>query len=320
MEKSELKEEYLNENTFWHITSKANIKKIAENGLIPHDGKRNGELKSAEDPVPRVFFSQGLEGVLGQANNLAFLVDSFIKNIKRTDKGDTGKEIKNRIQEFLNISDNKESQKSDDKNGGFIDLVNFIREDVFKNGIDEKVTEQDLDKIVYDIVKTIWENNICLKANLIEGIDYSWNDTNYNSTGTKKVSMSKRNVHTFEGHTITPDKIEIITDKNGKAKTTWDIFKEMSEYYRKQYPDKEYLPVEEWESGYTDENGQIIYTGKINHRKDYLSSFIAMETNAQDIVKHFAKDKKVALSKENAKNVFQQLEKEQEYTQENLSL
>ena len=282
MEKSELKEEYLNENTFWHITSKANIKKIAENGLIPHDGKRNGELKSAEDPVPRVFFSQGLEGVLGQANNLAFLVDSFIKNIKRTDKGDTGKEIKNRIQEFLNISDNKESQKSDDKNGGFIDLVNFIREDVFKNGIDEKVTEQDLDKIVYDIVKTIWENNICLKANLIEGIDYSWNDTNYNSTGTKKVSMSKRNVHTFEGHTITPDKIEIITDKNGKAKTTWDIFKEMSEYY--------------------------------------LSSFIAMETNAQDIVKHFAKDKKVALSKENAKNVFQQLEKEQEYTQENLSL
>lgn len=143
------------------------------------------------------------------------------------------------------------------------------------------MTEQDLDKITYNIVKTIWENDICLKANLEENIDYNWEDTNYNAKGTKKVQMTKRNMHAFEGHTITPDKIEIITDKNGNPRTTWDVFKEMAIFYKKEHPDKEYLPVEEWQSGFEDENGQIVYTGKINHRKDYLSMFIEMENLEQ---------------------------------------
>ncbi len=285
MRKSELMDKYMDENTFWHITSRLNIESVAEHGLVPRDGQRNGESKSVEDPVPRVFFSQGLEGVLGQANNLAFLVNSFIENIERTSIGDTGKNVKKKMQEFINNSVNNKIEENDTKNGGFIDIVNFIREDVFKDGIDENLTEQDLEKIIYNIVKTIWENDVCLKVNLEEGIDYSWNDFNYNAKGTKKVPMTKKNMHAFVGHTITPDKIEIITDENGKARTTWNVFKEMAMFYRKEHPDKEYLPVEEWQSGFEDENGQIVYNGQINHRKDYLSMFIEIENLEQSHIK-----------------------------------
>lgn len=313
MKESELKEAYLDENNFWHITSRLNIKSITEHGLIPRDGKRYGESKSTEDPVPRVFFSQGIDGVLQQANNVAFLINNFIENIKRISNGENGRDIKKRIKEFINNSVNENVENKDARNGGFIDIANFIKEEVFKNGIDENLTQQDIDKIIYDIVKTIWENDICLKVNLEEGIDYSWNDTNYNSKGTRKVPMTKKNMHSFEGLTISTDKIEIITDANGNPRTTWDIFKEMAMFYRKKHPNKEYLPVEEWQSGFVDENGQIVYTGETNHRKDYLSMFIDMEknerekANGRDIARQFANDKAVALKKEDARNAFEQL-------------
>ena len=181
------------------------------------------------------------------------------------------------MQDFIDNSTNDKIEIRETKNGGFIDIANFIREDVFKNGIDENLTEQDLDKIIYDIVKTIWENDVCLKANLKESVDYSWDDVNYNAKGTRKVPMTKKNMHAFEGHTIASDIIEIITDENGKPRTTWDVFKEMAMFYKKEHPDKKWLPVEEWQSGYEDENGQIIYSGEINHRKDYLSMFMEIE-------------------------------------------
>ena len=128
MKKSQLNEEYMNENTFWHITSKLNIESITEYGLVPRDGKRNGESKSAEDPVPRVFFSQGLEGVLGQANNLALLINNFIENIKKTEIRDTEKrDIKKKTQEFINNSANNKIEKKDNKNGGFIDSKFYKR-------------------------------------------------------------------------------------------------------------------------------------------------------------------------------------------------
>lgn len=322
MKKSELKEEYLDENTFWHITSRLNIESIKEHGLVPCDGKRNGKSKSAEDPVPRVFFSQGLEGLLGQANNLAFLINNFIENIERTNTGDNGKDINKKIQEFINNSANKKIEKKDAKNGGFIDIANFIKEEVFKDGIDKNLTKQDFDEIIYNIIKNIWENDVCLKASLEENIDYSWDDTNYNVKGSQKVPMTKKNMHAFAGRTITSDKIEIITDKNGNIRTTWDIFKEMAIFYKKEHPDKEYLPVEEWQSGFVDENGEIVYTGKINHREDFLTMFIEMERNkkTKDMAREFAKDEKVALKKEDAKTVINQLEMEQEYLQENLNL
>lgn len=326
MKNSELQENYLNEHTFWHITSKLNIESIQKNGLVPHNGKRNGKLVSKEDPVPRVFFSQGLEGILEEANNLARIINEIIKDIKRTNKGDNVKNVKERMQEFLDSSASKEIEKKDDKNGGFIDIANFIKEDIFKNGIDENLTEQELDKIVYDITKTIWENSVCIKANLKEGIDYDLNDINYSVTGNQKMPMTKRNMHTFEGHTIDTDKIEIITDENGKPRTTWDVFKEMAMFYKKEHPDKAYLPVEEWESAYEDENGEIVYTGKINHEKDYLSMFIEIEkdekenSKIRETAKKFAKEREVALKKEDSKIIFEQLENEYEHSQESPSI
>lgn len=95
MKKVIFKEEYLDDKSFWHITNKLNLKSIAENGLVPRNGKRNGVSKSDEDPISRVFFSYGLKGVLEQANNLAYIVNSRIKNeIIRTKNGDDGKNIK----------------------------------------------------------------------------------------------------------------------------------------------------------------------------------------------------------------------------------
>lgn len=324
MKNRELKVNYLDENTFWHITSKLNIESIQKNGLVPRDGKRNGKSTSAEDPVPRVFFSQGLEGVLAQANNLAFLINEFIKNIEKTDDGDNGKNVKEKMQEFLNNSVNNEIEKKENSNGGFIDIANFIKEDIFKNGINKNLNEHDLNKIIYNITKTIWENDVCLKANLKENVDYSWNDTNYSATGNKKRPMTKKNMHAFEGHTITSDKIEMITDENGKPRSTWDVFKEMALFYKREHPDKKYLPVEEWQSGYMNENGEIVYTGEINHEKDYLSMFIEIEKNEKielrNIARGFAKEKEVALKKGDAKVVFEQLEKENEHVQESPSL
>ena len=131
-------------------------------------------------------------------------------------------------------------------------------------------------------------------------------------------------MHTFEGHTIATDTIEIITDENGNPRTTWDVFKEMALFYKKEHPDKKYLPVEEWKSGYMNENGEIVYTDKINHEKDYLSMFIEIEKNekveSRNIASEFAKEKQVALKKVDAKKVVEQLEKENEHVQESHSL
>ena len=218
------------------------------------------------------------------------------------------------MQEFLNNSVNNKIEKKEAPNGGFIDIANFIKEDIFKNGVNRNLNEQDLNQIIYHITKTIWENEICLKANLKENVDYSWNDTNYSVMGNKKRPMTKKNMHAFEGHTITSDKIELITDENENPRSTWDVFKEMALFYKREHPDKKYLPVEEWQSGYMNENGEIVYTGEINHEKDYLSMFIEIEKNEKielrNIAREFAKEKEIALKKEEAKVVFEQLEKE----------
>ena len=242
---------------------------------------------------------------------MASIIDRVVENIERTDEGDNGKNVKEKMDEFLN----NEIEGKDAKNGGFIDIITFIKEDMFKNCINKNLNEQDLNKIIYNIAKTIWENEICLKANIKEDIDYSWKDTNYSATGDKKRPMTKKNMHTFEGHAVTSDKIEIITDENGKTRTTWDVFKEMALFYKKEYPDKKYLPVEEWQED-----------GKFSHEKDYLSMFIEIEKsenekkNLRNVAKKFAKDKDVALKKEEAKAVFEQLEMENENIQESPSL
>ena len=102
------------------------------------------------------------------------------------------------MNEFLNKGFNDETEKYE--NGGFIDIVTFIKEDIFKNGINENLTEEDLEKITYDITKTIWENDVCLKANLRDKIDYSWEDHNYNAKGTKKYLWQKEYAYIWRTH------------------------------------------------------------------------------------------------------------------------
>lgn len=101
MKNSKLKEEYMKEESFWHVTNKKNIESIRENGLIPKDGKRDGVLKSEIDPVPRVFFSHGLEAVLWQANNLAYLIDNICtEQIEVKEDGYNRKELNKEIKNF----------------------------------------------------------------------------------------------------------------------------------------------------------------------------------------------------------------------------
>jgi len=98
MRNSKLKEEYMKEESFWHVTNKKNLESIREKGMVPKDGKREGVLKSEIDPVPRVFFSHGLEAVLWQANNLAYLIDNFCtEQIKVKEDGYNRKELNKEI-------------------------------------------------------------------------------------------------------------------------------------------------------------------------------------------------------------------------------
>ena len=46
MRNSKLKEEYMKEESFWHVTNKKNLESIREKGMVPKDGKREGVLKS----------------------------------------------------------------------------------------------------------------------------------------------------------------------------------------------------------------------------------------------------------------------------------
>ena len=196
------------------------------------------------------------------------------------------------------------------KKGRIINIISNIFYVEIDNNI-KKCTSRGIfkDKEIKPVVGDI------VKVNIKEDVDYSWKDTNYSATGDKKRPMTKKNMHTFEGHTVTSDKIEIITDESGKPRTTWDVFKEMALVYKKEYPDKKYLPVEEWQED-----------GKFNHEKDYLSMFIEIEKsenekkNIRNVVEKFARDKDVALKKEEAKAVFKQLEMENENIQESPSL
>ena len=42
--------------------------------------------------------------------------------------------------------------------------------------------------------------------------------------------MTQKNMHTFEGHIINNETLEVITDEQGNPRTTWDVFKQMARY------------------------------------------------------------------------------------------
>lgn len=313
MRNSKLKEEYMKEESFWHVTNKRNLESIREKGMVPKDGKRDGVLKSEIDPVPRVFFSHGLEAVLWQANNLAYLIDNFCtEQIKVKEDGYNRKELNKEIKKFL---EDKENGKENTK--GFIDIGLFLQEKINSKGISKSITEKDLEMVSYNLTKSLWENSIYIKANLEDGIDYSYEkDFNY-IRGGKTKPMDKANMHTFEGRSIDSEKLEVMSDDEGKPLNSWEVLKQMAEYYKKENPDKEHLPVRVTSRGYTDENGKTVIL-EDTPEKDYISIFMDMEKNIEEqekiskMIKGFAKDKEVCLRTKETEKIFDDLEKDME--------
>lgn len=313
MKNSKLKEEYMKEESFWHVTNKKNLESIREKGMVPKDGKRDGVLKSEIDPVPRVFFSHGLEAVLWQANNLAYLIDNFCtEQIKVKEDGYDRKELNKEIKKFL---EDKENGKENTK--GFIDIGLFLQEKINSKGISKSITEKDLEMVSYNLTKSLWENSIYIKANLEDGIDYSYEkDFNY-IRGGKTKPMDKANMHTFEGRSIDSGKLEVMSDDEGKPLNSWEVLKQMAEYYKKENPDKEHLPVRVTSRGYTDENGKTVIL-EDTPEKDYISIFMGMEKNIEEqekiskMIKGFAKDKEVCLRTKETEKIFDDLEKDME--------
>ena len=313
MRNSKLKEEYMKEESFWHVTNKKNLESIREKGMVPKDGKREGVLKSEIDPVPRVFFSHGLEAVLWQANNLAYLIDNFCtEQIKVKEDGYNRKELNKEIKKFL---EDKENGKENTK--GFIDIGLFLQEKINSKGISKSITEKDLEMVSYNLTKSLWENSIYIKANLEDGIDYSYEkDFNY-IRGGKTKPMDKANMHTFEGRSIDSEKLEVMSDDEGKPLNSWEVLKQMAEYYKKENPDKEHLPVRVTSRGYTDENGKTVIL-EDTPEKDYISIFMDMEKNIEEqekiskMTKSFAKDKEVCLRTKETEKIFDDLEKDME--------
>lgn len=313
MRNSKLKEEYMKEESFWHVTNKKNLESIREKGMVPKDGKRDGVLKSEIDPVPRVFFSHGLEAVLWQANNLAYLIDNFCtEQIKVKEDGYNRKELNKEIKKFL---EDKENGKENTK--GFIDIGLFLQEKINSKGISKSITEKDLEMVSYNLTKSLWENSIYIKANLEDGIDYSYEkDFNY-IRGGKTKPMDKANMHTFEGRSIDSEKLEVMSDDEGKPLNSWEVLKQMAEYYKKENPDKEHLPVRVTSRGYTDENGKTVIL-EDTPEKDYISIFMDMEKNIEEqekiskMIKGFAKDKEVCLRTKETEKIFDDLEKDME--------
>lgn len=311
MRNSKLKEEYMKEESFWHITNKKNLESIREKGMVPKDGKRDGVLKSDIDPVPRVFFSHGLEAVLWQANNLAYLIDNFCtEQIEVKEDGYNRKELNKEIKKFL---EDKENGKENTK--GFIDIGLFLQEKINSKGISKSITEKDLEMVSYNLTKSLWENSIYIKANLEDGIDYSYEkDFNY-IRGGKTKPMDKANMHTFEGRSIDSGKLEVMSDDEGKPLNSWEVLKKMAEYYKKENPDKEHLPVRVTSRGYTDENGKTVIL-EDTPEKDYISIFMDMEKNIEEqekiskMIKGFAKDKEVCLRTKETEKIFDDLEKD----------
>ena len=311
MRNSKLKEEYMKEESFWHVTNKKNLESIREKGMVPKDGKREGVLKSEIDPVPRVFFSHGLEAVLWQANNLAYLIDNFCtEQIEVKEDGYNRKELNKEIKKFL---EDKENGKENTK--GFIDIGLFLQEKINSKGISKSITEKDLEMVSYNLTKSLWENSIYIKANLEDGIDYSYEkDFNY-IRGGKTKPMDKANMHTFEGRSIDSGKLEVMSDDEGKTLNSWEVLKKMAEYYKKENPDKEHLPVRVTSRGYTDENGKTVILEDTSE-KDYISIFMDIEKNIEEqekiskMIKGFAKDKEVCLRTKETEKIFNDLEKD----------
>ena len=278
MKYSKLKDEFLKEESFWHVTSKGNLKSIEEKGLVPNNGIRNGEVKEVHDIEARVFFSQGIETTLAQGNNMGFHIEDWLRGVPKNKEGLSVKEIKNEIKNFFGRSKSDKSEKGEiDSNGGFLDIVRYIKEDLREKGMDENVTEEEFKDLVYDSIQTLWENQVCIKGNIIENEDYSYEiDYNYSRGGKEKVKMSKMDMHTFKDRIIDTEKLEVMVDNKGKPMTMFEVYKNMAKYYKREDQDKR-LPVRVSESyDYNEKTGEWEVIG-YHYSEDYITTLTERE-------------------------------------------
>ena len=255
MKYSKLKDKYLKEESFWHVTSKGNLKSIEEKGLVPNNGIRNGEIKEVHDIEARVFFSQGIETTLAQGNNMGYHIENWLRGVPKNKEGLSVDEIKNEIKNFFG----------------------YIKEDLREKGMGENVTEEEFKDLVYDSIQTLWENQVCIKGNIIENEDYSYEtDYNYSRGGKEKVKMSKMDMHTFKDRIIDTEKLEVMVDDNGNPMTMFEVYKNMAKYYKKENPDKE-MPVRVSESyDYNEKTGEWEVIG-YNYSEDYITTLTERE-------------------------------------------
>ena len=312
MKYSKLKDKYLKEESFWHVTSKGNLKSIEEKGLVPNNGIRNGEVKEVHDIEARVFFSQGIETTLAQANNMGFHIEDWLRGVPKNKEGLSVDEIRNEIKNFFGRSKSDESEQGEiDSNGGFLDIVRYIKENLREKGMDENVTEEEFKDLVYDSIQTLWENQVCIKGNIIENEDYSYEtDYNYSRGGKEKVKMSKMDMHTFKDRTIDTEKLEVMVDDKGNPMNMFEVYKNMAKYYKKEDPDKR-LPVNPRESyDYNEKTGEWEVIG-YNYSEDYIPTLTERAKEKEEEKNYNNYDQKIEEAVERFESKIKEEKKEQ---------
>ena len=209
-------------------------------------------------------------------------IEDWLRGVPKNKEGLSVDEIRNEIKNFFGRSKSDESEKGEiDSNGGFLDIVRYIKEDLREKGMDENVTEKEFKDLVYDSIQTLWENQVCIKGNIIENEDYSYEtDYNYSRGGKEKVKMSKMDMHTFKDRTIDTEKLEVMVDDKGKPMTMFEVYKNMAKYYKKEDQDKR-LPVRVSESyDYNEKTGEWEVIG-YNDAEDYITTLTEREKDKE---------------------------------------
>ena len=218
-------------------------------------------------------------------------IEDWLRGVPKNKEGLSVDEIRNEIKNFFGRSKSDKSEKGKiDSNGGFLDIVRYIKEDLREKGMDENVTEKEFKDLVYDSIQTLWENQVCIKGNIIENEDYSYEtDYNYSRGGKEKVKMSKMDMHTFKDRIIDTEKLEVMVDDNGNPMTMFEVYKNMAKYYKKENPDKE-MPVRVSESyDYNEKTGEWEVIG-YNYSEDYITTLTERE-KGKDKEREFSEEK-----------------------------
>ena len=213
---------------------------------------------------------------------MGFHIEDWLRVVPKNKEGLSVDKIRNEIKNFFGRSKSDKSEKGEiDSNGGFLDIVRYIKEDLREKGMDENVTEEEFKELVYDSIQTLWENQVCIKGNIIENEDYSYEtDYNYSRGGKEKVKMSKMDMHTFKDRTIDTEKLEVMVDDKGKPMTMFEVYKNMAKYYKKEDQDKR-LPVRVSESyDYNEKTGEWEVIG-YNYSEDYITTLTEREKDKE---------------------------------------